>query len=150
MRAKLLERYKGWHKPIETFITNTPAIIKTNIYEIPPLPAWHKDRVVLIGDAAHAMSPSGGQGASQALEDALYLARLLRRFSGEFEPLFAEFEGARRPRTAKISAWAHNNETRQKSELGPFGCWLRDRMLSIVLPFFGERSLDWMYNHRIA
>jgi 2-polyprenyl-6-methoxyphenol hydroxylase-like FAD-dependent oxidoreductase len=94
LRKKLLERYNGWHAPIETFLRNTPSIIRTNLYEMPPLPAWHKDRVVLIGDAAHAMSPSGGQGASQALEDALYLAKLLPRFSGEFEPLFAQFEGA--------------------------------------------------------
>jgi 2-polyprenyl-6-methoxyphenol hydroxylase-like FAD-dependent oxidoreductase len=43
----------------------------------PPLPAWHEDRVVLIGDAAHAMSPSGGQGASLALEDAMHLVKLL-------------------------------------------------------------------------
>jgi len=106
--------------------------------------------VVLIGDAAHAMSPSGGQGASLALEDAMYLVKLLRQFSGEFEPVFAEFERARRPRAAKISAWAHNNETRQRVEMGPLGCWLRDRVLSVVLPLFGERNLNWMYNYRIA
>jgi 2-polyprenyl-6-methoxyphenol hydroxylase-like FAD-dependent oxidoreductase len=105
--------------------------------------------VVLIGDAAHAMSPSGGQGASLALEDALYLVKLLRQFSGEFEPVFAEFERARRPRAAKISAWAHQNETRQQIELGPLGCWLRYRMLSVVLPLFGARSLDWMYSYRV-
>jgi 2-polyprenyl-6-methoxyphenol hydroxylase-like FAD-dependent oxidoreductase len=106
--------------------------------------------VVLIGDAAHAMSPSGGQGASLALEDALYLVKLLRQFSGEFDPVFAEFERGRRTRAAKISAWAHNNETRQRVEMGPLGCWLRDRVLSVVLPLFGERNLDWMYNYRIA
>jgi len=37
----------------------------------------HKDRVVLIGDAAHALSPNGGQGASMASEDAMYLAKVL-------------------------------------------------------------------------
>ena len=102
LRKNLLERYKGWHEPIGTFLANTPDIIRTNIYEAPPLRAWHKDRVVLIGDAAHAMSPSGGQGTSLALEDAMYLVKLLRQFSCEFEPVFAEFERARRPRAAKI------------------------------------------------
>src|SRR6267143_431923 len=150
LRQRLLERYKGWHEPIETFLANTPDIIKTNIYEAPPLPAWHRDRVGLMGDGAHAMSPSGGQGASMALEDALVLARLLRQLSGEFEPLFAEFERARRPRVERISADAYKNEVRQKGELGRFGCWLRDRMLSVVLPRVGARSLDWMYGYRIA
>jgi 2-polyprenyl-6-methoxyphenol hydroxylase-like FAD-dependent oxidoreductase len=150
LRQRLLERFKGWHEPIQTFLANTPEIIRTNIYEAPPLLAWHRDRVVLIGDAAHAMSPSGGQGASMALEDALVLARLLRQFSGEFEPLFAEFERTRRPRVAKISAEAYKNEVRQKGELGRVGCWLRDRMLSVVLPRVGARSLDWMYGYRIA
>jgi 2-polyprenyl-6-methoxyphenol hydroxylase-like FAD-dependent oxidoreductase len=106
--------------------------------------------VVLIGDAAHAMSPSGGQGASMALEDAMVLARLFRQFSGEFEPLLAEFERARRPRVERISAEAYKNEVRQKGELGRVGCWLRDRMLSVVLPRVGARSLDWMYGYRIA
>jgi 2-polyprenyl-6-methoxyphenol hydroxylase-like FAD-dependent oxidoreductase len=150
LRKRLLERYRGWHEPIEAFIVNTPDIIRTNIYEAPPLPAWHRDRVVLVGDAAHAMSPSGGQGASMALEDALVLARLLRQFSGELEPLFAEFERARGPRVERISAEAHKNEDRQKGELGRVGCWLRDRMLSVVLPRVGARSLDWMYGYRIA
>jgi len=67
--------------------------------------------------------------------------------SGEFEPLFAEFEGARRLRTAKISSWPQTMKPAKRVN-GPFGCWLRDRMLSIVLPLFGERSLDWMYNYQ--
>jgi 2-polyprenyl-6-methoxyphenol hydroxylase-like FAD-dependent oxidoreductase len=149
LRKKLLERYKGWHEPIGTFLANTPSIIKTNIYETPALPAWHKDRVVLIGAAAHAMSPSAGQWASVALEDALYLVKLLGQSSGEFEPVFVEFERGRRPRAERISAWAHKNEVRQKGELGPFACWLRDRMLSVALPLFGARSLDWMYSYRV-
>jgi len=35
LRKKLLERYKGWHEPIGTFLANTPDIIRTNIYEAP-------------------------------------------------------------------------------------------------------------------
>ena len=121
LRKRLLKRYEGWHEPIGTFLANTPGIIKTNIYEIQRLPLWHHDRVVLVGDAAHAMSPSAGQGASVALEDALYLVKLLHQSSGEIETVFGEFERARRPRAEKISGEAHKNETRQRIELGPFG-----------------------------
>jgi 2-polyprenyl-6-methoxyphenol hydroxylase-like FAD-dependent oxidoreductase len=149
LRKKLLERYRGWHEPIGTLLANTSAIIKTNICEGPRLPAWHKDRVVLVGDAAHAMSPSAGQGASVALEDALYLGKLLHLFSGEFETVFGEFERARRSRAEKISGEARKNENRQRIELGPLGCRLRDSMLSVVLPLFGPRSLDWMYSYRV-
>ena len=49
----------------------------------------------------------------------------------------------------RISAEAHKNETRQKGELGPLGRRLRNAMLSIVLPLFGSRSLDWMYSYRV-
>jgi 2-polyprenyl-6-methoxyphenol hydroxylase-like FAD-dependent oxidoreductase len=94
----------------------------------------------------HAMSPSAGQRASVALEDARCLLKLLRQFSGEFETVFGEFERARRPRAEKISSDARKNETRPRTELGPFGCRLRDSMFSVVLPLFGPRSLDWMYS----
>jgi 2-polyprenyl-6-methoxyphenol hydroxylase-like FAD-dependent oxidoreductase len=47
------------------------------IYDMPALPCWHKGRVVLIGDAAHAVGPHAGQGASMAIEDALVLAACL-------------------------------------------------------------------------
>jgi len=149
MRKKLLDRHGGWHDPIGTFLNNTPGIIKTNVYEVQHLPAWHYDRVVLVGDAAHAMSPSAGQGASVALEDALHLVKLLCRSSGEIETVFAEFERARRPRADRISAEAHKNETRQRGELGPLACRLRNRMLSVVLPLFGSKSLDWMYSYQV-
>nr|WP_244420824.1 FAD-dependent monooxygenase [Mesorhizobium japonicum] len=56
------------------------------------LPQWHTDRVVVLGDAAHAVAPHSGQGASMAIEDAVVLGRLpgcdtaagtgLRRLSG--------------------------------------------------------------------
>jgi hypothetical protein len=52
-------------------------------------------------------------------------------------------------RAEKISAEARKNETRQRIELGPLGCRLRDSMLSLVLPLFGPRSLDWMYSYRV-
>jgi 2-polyprenyl-6-methoxyphenol hydroxylase-like FAD-dependent oxidoreductase len=47
------------------------------LYEMPKLPCWHKGRVVLIGDAAHAVGPHAGQGAAMAIEDALVLAASL-------------------------------------------------------------------------
>lgn len=47
-------------------------------YDLPSVPTWHGDRVVIIGDAAHAVSPSAGQGASMAIEDGVILAMCVR------------------------------------------------------------------------
>ena len=45
---------------------------------MPELPHWHRGRMVLVGDAAHAPSNTSGQGASLAIESAVQLARCLR------------------------------------------------------------------------
>ena len=54
------------------------GITVTCAYDIRSLPAWHNDSMIVIGDAAHAASPSTAQGASMALEDAVVLAQCLR------------------------------------------------------------------------
>jgi 2-polyprenyl-6-methoxyphenol hydroxylase-like FAD-dependent oxidoreductase len=74
-----------------------------NIFDIQSLPRWHEGRVMLIGDAAHAVSPNAGQGASLALEDAMYLAKLLRDCSN-YATAFACFERDRKPRVERTQA----------------------------------------------
>jgi 2-polyprenyl-6-methoxyphenol hydroxylase-like FAD-dependent oxidoreductase len=53
-------------------------VLVTNAYDLPHLGNWHRDHMLIIGDAAHAASPATGQGASMALEDAVILAKSLR------------------------------------------------------------------------
>jgi 2-polyprenyl-6-methoxyphenol hydroxylase-like FAD-dependent oxidoreductase len=50
-------------------------VLVTNAYDLPHLSDWHRDHMLIIGDAAHAASPATGQGASMALEDAVILAK---------------------------------------------------------------------------
>jgi kynurenine 3-monooxygenase len=70
---------------------------------------WHVDgRVLLLGDAAHAIVPFHGQGMNAAFEDCVVLDSLLDRFE-EWEPLFAEFERVRRPNTEAIAQMADEN-----------------------------------------
>ncbi|KAJ7695246.1 putative kynurenine 3-monooxygenase [Mycena olivaceomarginata] len=77
---------------------------------IPDIPRWHRGRVCLIGDAAHALPPNG-QGSAMAFEDAAYLARLLGAHPldapRDVELVFAQFERNRRPRIERVRALAH-------------------------------------------
>lgn len=71
--------FVGWHEPISEVLA-APAIGERSylpLQDLPPLPRWHRDGVVLVGDAAHAMTPNLGQGAAQALEDVAALSRHL-------------------------------------------------------------------------
>jgi 2-polyprenyl-6-methoxyphenol hydroxylase-like FAD-dependent oxidoreductase len=104
--------------------------------------------VVLIGDAAHAVSPNAGQGASMALEDAIYLAKVLREAQGDHERAFARFERDRKPRVERIVAEGRRRGSDKKT-VTPFESALRNAMLAVFFNLFGERSQDWLYRYRI-
>ena len=78
----LRKRHQGWADPmIAQCLAQTDAIDTVYpIFYMPDLPSWGRDGCVLVGDAAHAMTPATGQGGSQAIEDGLTLALLLRTF----------------------------------------------------------------------
>jgi 2-polyprenyl-6-methoxyphenol hydroxylase-like FAD-dependent oxidoreductase len=69
--AELERAFAGWHEPIAAVLAATPAGERSylDLRDLPPLPRWHRDHHVLVGDAAHAMTPNMGQGAAQALLD---------------------------------------------------------------------------------
>ncbi|KAJ7457350.1 hypothetical protein FB451DRAFT_1047267 [Mycena latifolia] len=92
-------------------VRNAERIIKYGLYDRPELKAWHKGRVVLIGDAAHPTSPHLGQGANQAFEDAYHLVRLLLEHHPSpdselsdvtLSSVFTAFEAKRIERTAAL------------------------------------------------
>jgi 2-polyprenyl-6-methoxyphenol hydroxylase-like FAD-dependent oxidoreductase len=75
--AELKRRFGRWHDPIPGLIgaISPDRVLHDDVYWIAdPLPAYHRGRVALLGDAAHAMTPHLGQGACQAIEDAVVLA----------------------------------------------------------------------------
>jgi 2-polyprenyl-6-methoxyphenol hydroxylase-like FAD-dependent oxidoreductase len=144
LRARVLNAFRGWHPPVEAFVSTTDEIMRTAIYDVPSLPTWHVGRVMLVGDAAHAMSPAGGQGASLALEDAMLIGQRLVDRSAPIERVFADVESALRPRAERIVAQARENDARQLRELGGFGRWMRDRLFPVFMPLIA-RELGRQY-----
>jgi 2-polyprenyl-6-methoxyphenol hydroxylase-like FAD-dependent oxidoreductase len=102
-KAEILRRFSGWHVPIAAVADTADegAILRNDVYYLEPLPRWSEGRVVLVGDAAHATTPSVGQGAAQAIEDAAVLADRLAS-GGDLATALAEYEAIRRPRAEAV------------------------------------------------
>ncbi len=106
--ADLRRRFAGWHNPIPALLETVEpdAVLRHDTYELPDLNTFVTDQVALLGDAAHAMTPNLGQGAGQALEDAVVLARSLeaaRTGDATIVQALRSYDRARRPRTQMIA-----------------------------------------------
>jgi 2-polyprenyl-6-methoxyphenol hydroxylase-like FAD-dependent oxidoreductase len=117
------------------------------IYDVPELPAWHRGRVVLLGDAAHAIGPHAGQGASMAIEDAIVLAACL---DAENAPgaAFERFEVLRRARVREIVRITARNAS-QKRANGRLALMLRNWILPVVIPL-GIKATRRSYAYHVA
>jgi FAD-dependent urate hydroxylase len=117
-------------------------------YDVPTVPHWHRGRLVIIGDAAHATSPASGQGASLALEDAVILAQCLRD-AGTPEAAFATFVAGRRRRVEKIVA--EGNRWSNTKAAGPVARVIRDAMLPLAFKVMARQAHKngWVFDHHI-
>jgi 2-polyprenyl-6-methoxyphenol hydroxylase-like FAD-dependent oxidoreductase len=140
-RRELERVFSGWHAPIPDLVAAAPeaAILRNDSYDLPPLRAWGRGRVTLLGDAAHAMTPNLGQGACQALEDAVALSEWLRD-APDVERALRGYETQRRRPTASFQ--------RRSRSAGAVGQWrhplalLARRVLArTVLSRLSEREM---------
>lgn len=114
------------------------------------VPHWSRGRVVAVGDAVHATSPSAGQGASLALEDAITLARCLRD-APDHASAFAEYQRLRQPRVEAVVGYARAINAQKRVTRSRLGIALRDAMLPMFLRKAADDTRnDWLYNHEIA
>jgi 2-polyprenyl-6-methoxyphenol hydroxylase-like FAD-dependent oxidoreductase len=132
-RDEFLRRYGTWFDPIPALIESTEpdAIEPTFTYDRPPRRTWGRGRVTLLGDAAHPMKPNIGQGAAQALEDAVVLGACVSR-EGASEVALREYE-RRRIRRANAVVRASRRTGRAAEVRSPLAARLRD-MLMKALP----------------
>ena len=118
-----------------------------NTHDLRHVAAWRRGRVVLVGDAVHAPSPSSGQGASMALEDAVVLATSLRDHADPGDAL-AAYEQARRRRVERIVAAGARSSSAKVP--GRVGRGLRDAALRVVFRYLAtERAGAWMTGYRV-
>ncbi|MFB7239886.1 FAD-dependent monooxygenase [Streptomyces sp. NPDC056269] len=113
--AELRRRFRTWHDPIPALLnaTRPETVLHHDVNELrTPLPSYTAGRIVLLGDAAHAMTPHLGQGACQALEDAVVLTAALGTES-TVEAALARYDAERRPRSQAVAGAA-----RQVGKLG--------------------------------
>ncbi|MBB6235901.1 2-polyprenyl-6-methoxyphenol hydroxylase-like FAD-dependent oxidoreductase [Pedobacter sp. AK013] len=144
IKEDLLELHqKDYHK-ISQIIDASSNLFAYPIYDMPALEKWHTANVCLIGDAAHAISPHTGQGASLALEDSAILAKCLTTYPDP-EFAFSRFQQLRSGRVAKVIAQARKIG-RAKSKPNPIANFFRDIMLKYFINM-EKKKMHWVYSY---
>ena len=139
--ARLRELYSG-HVPGEALLRHSEP---RELYRVgpmeamPSLPHWHRGRMVLVGDAAHAPSSSSGQGASLAAESAVELARCLRDLATPAEA-FAAYERLRRPRVELIAGDA---AAKNRAKAGTSGADFTPPAPELMFAPVHRYRIDW-------
>ncbi|CAG9945953.1 unnamed protein product [Clonostachys rosea f. rosea IK726] len=128
--TNLLKNAEGeWGSLLKEIVESTGVVNFYPVHKLPP-GRWARGRVLLLGDAAHAMPPHAGQGVSMALEDIFILARVLQS-QGETTSLEAAFERVeeiRKPRIADVVARSvENGKARRKTT--PLGLWAKEMFI---------------------
>ncbi|HVM15819.1 MAG TPA: NAD(P)/FAD-dependent oxidoreductase [Egibacteraceae bacterium] len=149
-RAHLTELFAVDSTPALEAIRHTERIFAGWItYDLPSVPTWHNGPMVIIGDAAHAVSPSAGQGASMAIEDAVVLAKCLRDVP-DLPHALTRYEQLRRGRVERVVAQGRRNGKGKTA--GPVGRVVRDVFMPLAMRHMfrgGRDPLAWIWNHHI-
>ena len=138
-----VDAFAGWHPAVTEMVGATDVGARWALHDLAPLERWHTDRVVLIGDAAHAMVPHQGQGANQTIEDAIALADCspaARRTRGGAAPL----RRRRRARTdGRVQRWSRRAADLMHLPDGPEAAPRDARMQR------ADADLEWIHGHDV-
>ncbi|MFI5783227.1 FAD-dependent monooxygenase [Nocardia sp. NPDC051570] len=108
---ELRHLYRNFYRDARGLLDACDSVLKSALYAHDPLPTWTKGSATLLGDACHPMMPFMAQGAGQAIEDAVVLARCLRSdsYATTAEALLG-YQHARMERTARIQRVSRSND----------------------------------------
>jgi 2-polyprenyl-6-methoxyphenol hydroxylase-like FAD-dependent oxidoreductase len=148
--ARLQDAYRG-DVPSEALVRQTSPtslFILGSTDMLPEVPQWHRGRLVLVGDSAHAPNHSSGQGVSLAVESAVELARCLRDID-DLSAAFAAYEQLRRPRVTKIAEEAAKRNRHKAA--GPVATAVLSLIMRIAAKTFmtPEKMFGWVHGYRI-
>jgi 2-polyprenyl-6-methoxyphenol hydroxylase-like FAD-dependent oxidoreductase len=137
----LRREFVGWDPQVEAILEAVQTCFWWGLYDREPLATWTAGRLTLLGDAAHPMLPHVGQGANQAIEDAVALATLLARADSASAPdALARYERVRRPHAARVQGSSRANGARY--DFARRDVSTRDRELSNQ-----ARDRAWMWDY---
>jgi FAD-dependent urate hydroxylase len=147
-KRKLIDLFRDDQGPARDVIDRTRHEVGVfPIYDLPAVPTWHRDSMVIVGDAAHATSPASGQGASLAIEDAIVLAKCIRD-SEDVTEAFTTYERLRRERVERVVAYSAR--VTQSKTPGIIGRWFRDLAMPLALKVFASPNAQaWLYGYHI-
>ena len=144
--VELKSDFSGWHSDIQTLIDSADpsTLFKWALFDRPPMSAWGKGRVTLLGDACHPTLPFMAQGAAMAIEDAAVLTGCLGGNRLEQTGLHAalqRYETLRKPRTAGIQNGSRRNA--RVFHMTGIKAWLRNRAAKTS----GNMMMDRLFSY---
>jgi salicylate hydroxylase len=140
----LRQAFAGWDPRIHQLLNEVQLTFRWALYDREPLPTWTRQRLSLLGDAAHPMLPHLGQGANQSIEDGMALATILARADRASAPqALLAYERLRRDRVAQVQRGARENGLRYDSVHSDLG--VRDAEITAHAAF--RRRL---YDHDVV
>jgi len=148
-RERLVEAFAADAFPARALIdaTHDEDLKIASMHTLEPPASWYGGRAVLVGDAAHVTSPSSGQGASLAMEDAVELARCLRD-RNHLGSAFSAFQTLREARVRRVLRAA--KRVNSDKAAGPVGRAIRDAVMPLMMRWMANPARQlWLLAHHI-
>jgi salicylate hydroxylase len=139
----LQSAFEQWPVSIKRLIASAQEWTQWPLLLVSPEQIWIKRRMVLIGDAAHAMAPFLAQGAAMAIEDSAVLANSLAAENQQLDSALSTYEAMRKPRVTKV--WEEALDNGKRYHMQGWKARLRDAALKFAPRRQIQNRYDWIY-----